>query len=326
MNYIDIKDRKILHELDKNCRQSNAAIGKNVGLSKESVKYRIDKMVKSGIIVRFHTVINYAKLGYTKYKLYLRLKGADQRKIEEISNYCKNNKKTEWVVTCTGRWDMIVGFIVRTINEFDAEVQSLVNKFFKYIDEKALTTTLYLAHRLRKYLIDIQINEDSVYYTSMDKLVEIDNIDREIIKLLTNNGRLSIKDIAKRVGITPRITQYHIKRMEKDKIILAYKVHLDPQKIGKIFCKAMIYLRISMNKRLSQFIGYCSSFRETVWPQRVIGSWDFELDLEVEDYGKFQAIMNDLREKFSDMVQNYEFIIVSKEFKLDLFPECYSSI
>ncbi len=36
---IDVKDRKILYELDLNCRQSNAQIGKKVGLGRDVVAF-----------------------------------------------------------------------------------------------------------------------------------------------------------------------------------------------------------------------------------------------------------------------------------------------
>jgi len=45
---IDLKDRKILYELDLNCWQSLTQIGKKVGLSKEVVKYRIKRMERGG--------------------------------------------------------------------------------------------------------------------------------------------------------------------------------------------------------------------------------------------------------------------------------------
>ena len=47
---LDVKDKKILAELDTNARQSNSQIGKKVKLSKEVIKYRIDKMIEAGII------------------------------------------------------------------------------------------------------------------------------------------------------------------------------------------------------------------------------------------------------------------------------------
>ena len=55
---IDAKDRRILYELDKNCRQSNSQIGKKVGLGRDVVSYRIDKLMKQGVIDNFFTVID----------------------------------------------------------------------------------------------------------------------------------------------------------------------------------------------------------------------------------------------------------------------------
>ena len=69
MGLMDKKDLRILSELDADARQSNNQIGRKIGLSKEVVKYRIDKLTKDGVILRFHTVINYFRLGIHKYKL-----------------------------------------------------------------------------------------------------------------------------------------------------------------------------------------------------------------------------------------------------------------
>ena len=325
MYRLDSKDRKILYELDKNARLSNSEIGRRVRLSKEVVKYRIDRMMKSGPIIRFYTLTNYFKIGIVKYKLYLRLRDVDSEKLEEIGNYFKSRKKTEWDITCTGRWDMIIGFLVRNINEFDQEVQNMMNRFSQHIQEKAMTTTLYLAHHLREFLSDSSATEMKriIYHTIADKPAAVDDTDLEILRIITNNGRMPVREIASKLHTTPRVVQYRMRRMEKENIILAYKVHLDPKKMGNIFCKAIIYLRPSTKERLNEFVGYCSSLPDAVWPQRVMGSWDFELDFEIESYDKFQGVIFDLKEKFSDIVQNYEFVILSKEFKLDFFPGCY---
>ena len=83
MSALDVKDKKILAQLDIDARQSNSEIGKKVRLSKEVVKYRIDNMIESGLIVRFNTVINYFKLGIVKYKLYLQLRNINAEKLED---------------------------------------------------------------------------------------------------------------------------------------------------------------------------------------------------------------------------------------------------
>ncbi len=324
---LDVKDRKILAELDSDARQSNNQIGKEVKLSKEVVKYRIDRLIKNGIILRFHTVINYFKLGIIKFKLYLRLTNADKKKEEEMAMYLNNHPKTEWVAITTGRWDIIAGFLVKNINEFDDEVQTILNKFSDYIQEKAVTATLYLAHEKRSFLASKSDNLTRViYHTSKDEQIKIDGIDEAILRIMANNARIPVTEMAKRLKSTPRIIQYHIKYLERKKIILAYKVHLNPKSIGRIFCKAIIYLSNPTKERLNSLIQYTSSISGAIWPQRVMGNWDFELDMELQSYDEFQDIILDLKEKFSDIIKNHEFCIISKEFKLDLYPNAHREL
>ena len=71
MYKLDLKDRKILYELDLNCRQSNTQIGKKVGLKKDVVNYRINNMGKEGVIKNFWTAINTFKLGYDVFRVYI---------------------------------------------------------------------------------------------------------------------------------------------------------------------------------------------------------------------------------------------------------------
>ncbi|MCK5031460.1 MAG: Lrp/AsnC family transcriptional regulator, partial [Thermoplasmatales archaeon] len=61
---IDLKDRKILYQLDINSRQSYSQIAKKVGLSKTVLVYRINRLKEKGVIQKFYTVIDAYRLGY----------------------------------------------------------------------------------------------------------------------------------------------------------------------------------------------------------------------------------------------------------------------
>ena len=133
-------------------------------------------------------------------------------------------------------------------------------------------------------------------------------------------------EIAKKKGITARVVQYRLQELERKSIILAYKAHVEPKMIDQIFCKLIIYLYNTTDAKLQQFIHHASSLPGAIWPQRVMGSWDFELDFELDNYDSFQEIILNLKEKFPDVIRNHEFCITSKEFKLDLYPNAYSEI
>ena len=61
---LDALNWKILRCLQRNARQSNAEIGRNVGISSPAVSERIKKMEDAGIINGYHTEVSPFELGY----------------------------------------------------------------------------------------------------------------------------------------------------------------------------------------------------------------------------------------------------------------------
>jgi len=61
---MDTLNWKILKCLQDNARQTNAAIGRKVGISSPAVSERIKKMEDTGIIEGYKTVVSPYKVGY----------------------------------------------------------------------------------------------------------------------------------------------------------------------------------------------------------------------------------------------------------------------
>src|SRR3989344_2694587 len=94
---IDLKDRKIMFELSKNCRLPITQIAKRVGLSQQVVDYRIKRLIKEQIITDFIAEINIEALGYTRHILYVQLRNVDETKEKEIITYFVNHPFLTWV-------------------------------------------------------------------------------------------------------------------------------------------------------------------------------------------------------------------------------------
>ncbi len=90
---MDLKDKRILYQLDLNARQTNTQIAKKVGLSKDVVNYRIKSLEKEGIITGYYTIIDTSKVGYFSFRVYLKLIDSTPVKEEEIINFLINSKK-----------------------------------------------------------------------------------------------------------------------------------------------------------------------------------------------------------------------------------------
>ena len=94
---LDIKDRKILAELDMNARQPMTILSKSVGLSRQVVEYRIKKLEQKGIITGYVGWYNSLKLGYNHCRIFLNLKNIDRTTESKLIDYLKNIEEIVWL-------------------------------------------------------------------------------------------------------------------------------------------------------------------------------------------------------------------------------------
>jgi Lrp/AsnC family transcriptional regulator for asnA, asnC and gidA len=130
---IDLKDRKILFELDKNSRQPYSEIAKKVGLSKETCIYRINRLLSEKIITNFSTLIGLGNLGLFSHKIYFQLHGLTEEKKKELIFEFQKHKKINWVAESTGEFDLIIAILCKNIKEFDEEKNKVLQKYSEYI-------------------------------------------------------------------------------------------------------------------------------------------------------------------------------------------------
>ena len=63
-------------------------------------------------------------------------------------------------------------------------------------------------------------------------LMTRDRFDAAILAVLAQDGRISITDLAKRIGLSKSPTQARLKRLEQSGVILGYRALLDPIRLG----------------------------------------------------------------------------------------------
>ena len=60
----------------------------------------------------------------------------------------------------------------------------------------------------------------------------MDRFDAAILAVLAEDGRISITDLAKRIGLSKSPTQARLRRLEDAGVILGYRALLDPIRLG----------------------------------------------------------------------------------------------
>ncbi|MCL6089373.1 MAG: Lrp/AsnC family transcriptional regulator, partial [Candidatus Marsarchaeota archaeon] len=114
---LDKTDRRLLAELDKNCRIPNAQLARKVRKSREAVKYRIAQLQEKGVLLRFITSINPNKLGYRMFKVYLKLENIPKER-ERFFDELKHNKDIYWMGISDGAFDCVFAILSRDVTDY----------------------------------------------------------------------------------------------------------------------------------------------------------------------------------------------------------------
>jgi len=310
---LDIKDKKILYELDKNSRISLTELAKRVKTSKEVVHYRLNNLIKGEIILKFHTVPASYRFGLTSYKVYLRLQDISQKKFDELITYLVKNKDVFWVGVSKGRWDIIFGMWARSIEEFFVFHDKALDKFSKHIQDKELSISRESIQYNRRWLYNDNSKINEFNFGEKEDTFNLDEEDKLILDLLVNNSREKIINIAEKTKLSVDSVSYRIKKMEKQGIIKWYKCLWNAPKIGFTTCKAFVFFKNITEKRKKEFIDYCKNLENTINIVITFAPWDLEIMFETKDYESYFKIMDNIKDNFNDIVKYYESVLISSE-------------
>jgi DNA-binding Lrp family transcriptional regulator len=321
MRKIDETDKKILYELDLNSRQPISQISKKIGIHENSVKYRIKKLEKLGIINNYYTVIDSLKLGYHPVKLYLKFEFTTPKIEEEIINFFTQNTQTWWVASLEGRFDLAVHMLVKNFKLFSDFWDVTLKRFNNYIGEEHFAQYFYLTSFEYSYLSDKNIIKKRKNFTIINdrKITTLDDLSYRILKSIAPNARTNLSEIAEKLSLTPEAITYRIKKLEMLNIIQGYRVNINLQKIGYKNFKVDIIL--GDYKQRDEIIKYIKDNNNLVFICKSAGISHLELGFHLVDINHLFEIINDLKIRFPNAIKNYYYLLVNKQHKWEFMPK-----
>ncbi|MFH1917142.1 MAG: Lrp/AsnC family transcriptional regulator [Nanoarchaeota archaeon] len=317
---LDLKDRKLLYALDKNSRASLTDLGKKTHLSKEVVFHRLNNLIKRGYILRFQTVVSTYRIGYQSYKIYLKLQDMTAARHQELEEHLLKDDSVFWIGNCQGRWDVIIALWAKNSDDVGLFLDSLLNKFSPYIHEKEFSITQEMKQWNRKWLIETKEEPVEMGVGKNMPPAIIDEVDVAILRNMATHARMKLVDIAKKTGTSLSVVRYRLRELEKKKVITGYKFALNPKLLHYETCKAFITFKNVTPQKKQAIIAACKYQPNIINIVLTLGSWDLEIEMEVENFKQYYTIMNSLVEEHNEIIRNYESVFISSEPKQAFMP------
>jgi Lrp/AsnC family leucine-responsive transcriptional regulator len=120
----------------------------------------------------------------------------------------------------------------------------------------------------------------------------LDETDLQILKILQKNAKLTTKELAEAVHLTPTPVFERQKRLEKKGYIKRYVAVLDPEKLGQgllVFCK--VKLKQINHKIADVFVSRIQRIPEVTECYNTSGAYDYLLKVRAKDMKHYQEFV-----------------------------------
>lgn len=122
----------------------------------------------------------------------------------------------------------------------------------------------------------------------------MDSLDKQILAELQQDGRLTITELADRVGLSLSPCHRRLRALEKGGAISNYRAHLDPVAVGLSF-QALVFVTMRSADRdtVATFEKAVADVQHVVQAQRLFGDPDYLLRVIARDLAAFQTIYDE---------------------------------
>ena len=339
MDSIDKIDKKIIMALTENCRYSNSLIAKQLKISEQLVKYRIERMEKEGIISKYITAVTRNAVGTLRYyTLFIKIKKTRPKEKQAILDFLIKSPYAIRVMECEGLWDISVEVTAAVL----AEVKDMLDEVQKmggiYIEDLKVLN-MYLS-RFLKRLPFSDINEDSNFaYFKLKKdisfqkellsakkimfygVARLDKVDIQILSKIRGNARIPMHQLAIDSGYNVQTIKTHITEMVKRGIIKHFTAQIDYSRLG--FRRCLILLSALTNEaKREEIIAYVHQNFPTA--HSVVGYfdyWNIGFLVYFKNIQEVDTITDNITQAFQDIISDYNKLIYLNKLK----DESYSA-
>jgi DNA-binding Lrp family transcriptional regulator len=120
------------------------------------------------------------------------------------------------------------------------------------------------------------------------RIFRVDRVDRQILAVLQEDGRLSITDLAIRIGLSVSPTHRRLRDLERSGAIRGYRAVVDPEAVGLTF-EALVFVTMRQEDRdtLLGFEAALAKVPNVLQAQRLFGDPDYLVRVCTKDLAAY---------------------------------------
>ena len=142
---------------------------------------------------------------------------------------------------------------------------------------------------------------------------ELDRIDRKILDLLQKEGRLSMTELAQRVGLSATPCTERVRRLEREGIITGYHARADPRALGRPLL-VFVELKLSAKSndtfdRVKKELAYVPEVMEC---HLVSGDFDYLIKARIAEMSDYRRLLGNILLKLPSATESRSYVVMEE--------------
>lgn len=209
-----------------------------------------------------------------------------------------------------GKWDLNPVFMTKNIKEFELFRKELFLRFNPIIEDSEISLLTDIYYYPKSYLLGDTRKERLTTVLSIlsETNYKADGQDEKLLSLLSQDATIPILDLSRKLKLSINTVKKRIKNLEKNKIILGYRLFIDPSKLGYEYYKLHVTLRNYNKNDLETLRVWLGNQSSVIYTDHHMNSQAFEIELHVKNEQEYIRFLKNLMENFSKIIKEHFYI------------------
>lgn len=315
MKRLTEKERQLISLVELPRSNNIKYLAKLSGIKEYTVHYHLKKLEDEGIISSQRPIIDWNRLGYTHYTVYFSLKNELLSVKNKIIKYLVNSENISWVFEVGGQFNLGVSISTLNSERVMHDLEDFAKKFGGIISSKIIAVQMSLVYFGKRYLSPYRKLSSPIVFTLSRDVLKIDDVDLKILRASTQESYKNNLDLAKKIHIPHTTLDRRLKRLEREKVIIGYQRWLDTTKLNVQGYLFLIEITGFADYYREKLMHFASEQNNIVYISEMIGAWDFEVGVELDEHSKLNELLDGLYKALPNAIRSVNIVPLIKYYK-----------
>ncbi|MCI0503754.1 AsnC family transcriptional regulator [Candidatus Micrarchaeota archaeon] len=317
---LDEIERRIIHELESNCKVSVNELGEKLGISKRMAETRMHKLIGKKAIVNFVAIVDFSKLGYVDHEVWVQIRHMNPEKKRKFLDSLVSHPQVGWVASCGGKFDYAFSVMAEDSVTFSEILRKILSDNPGIVQNYSVSIATKIRSYPRSYLLEKRGAErvGSLFFSGPPRKSKLDRKDLSILTILAKDAKTPAVEIGTKIGMSTNAARMRVKKLEAMGVIQGYKAIFQPSIIGIQNYEILITTEGITTEKEMEFDAYCRSNPHITLFMTCIGRWDILISVDIDGPQQLQQTLSEVRDRFGPVIKDFEYTPILHVYKFNL--------